>query len=121
MEKAKRDKLLTTDDITILNSVIEQISKHPQYHKNIIESVLQQSPFILNYHIHPGETTFCVSIVEIKTTRELAHIRGIGASEDLCRPLMMYFGRRLKTKFQLSFLPDIYLNGKLYLKDEPVK
>ena len=52
-----------------------------------------------------------------KSFIELAHIRSIGKSEEDCIPLMSYLGKKLKEVYLFKKLPDVYLNGLIYLQD----
>ena len=119
---------LSVDQITVINSILDQIKIHPQYNNSIKEAVSADLDISLNYHIHPNEDTYCVSILSEKIDLltltknkqsfiELAHIRSIGKSEEDCVSLMSYFGKHLKDVYNFSKLPDVYLNGSLYLQD----
>ena len=120
---------LTNEQVQTIEFVFNQIKEHPQYHKSIVDAVSSELDISLNYHNHPGEPGYCVSILSEKidlltltenrkSLVELAHIKNIGTKEDDCIPLMSYFGKSLKEKYNLKQLPDVYLNGQLYLKDE---
>jgi hypothetical protein len=120
---------LTPEQIQTIESVFNQIKEHTQYHQSIVDAVNSELDVSLNYHNHPGEPGYCVSILsekidlltlteDRKSLVELAHIKNIGTKEDDCVPLMSYFGKSLKEKYKLKQLPDVYLNGQLYLKDE---
>lgn len=119
---------LSIDQISIINTILDKIKTHPQYNKSIEEAVSSELEISLNYHTHPNEDTYCVSIISEKidlltltedkqTFVELAHIKNIGESEEDCIPLMSYLGKKIKEMYMLRRLPNIYLNGSLYLKD----
>ena len=119
---------LSQEQISVIDSVLSKIKNHPKYSKAINGAVSDGLDLSLNYHTHPNETTYCVSILSEKIDLltlaenqksfvELAHIRNIGKSEEDCIPLMTYFGKRIKDIYILSKLPDIYLNGYLHLQD----
>ena len=120
---------LTSQQIKTIESIFEKISSHPEYNKSILDAVNSDLDISLNYHNHPGEPGYCTSILsekidlltlteDRKSLIELAHIKNIGNNKEDCIPLMSYFGKTLKEKYKLKKLPDIYLNGQLYLKDE---
>ena len=119
---------LTVDQITVVNSILDKIKIHPQYNTSINEAVSSDLDISLNYHTHPNEDSYCVSILSEKidlltltedkqSFLELAHIRSIGKTEEDCIPLMSYFGKKLKEIYKFNKLPDVYLNGSLYLQD----
>ena len=119
---------LSVDQITVVNSILEKIKIHPQYNTSINEAVSSDLDISLNYHTHPNEDSYCVSILSEKIDLltltenkqsfvELAHIRSIGKTEEDCIPLMSYFGKKLKEIYKFNKLPDVYLNGSLYLQD----
>ena len=119
---------LSIDQISVINSILDQVKIHPQYNQSIEDAVSSDLEISLNYHTHPDEDSYCVSILSDKIDLltltenkksfvELAHIRGIGKSEEDCIPLMSYLGKRLKEVYLLKKLPDVYLNGSLYLQD----
>ena len=119
---------LSIDQISIINTILDKIKTHPQYNKSIEEAVSSELEISLNYHTHPNEDTYCVSIISEKidlltltedkqTFVELGHIKNIGESEEDCIPLMSYLGKKIKEMYMLRRLPNIYLNGSLYLKD----
>ena len=119
---------LTVDQITVVNSILDKIKIHPQYNTSINEAVSSDLDISLNYHTHPNEDSYCVSILSEKIDLltltenkqsfvELAHIRSIGKTEEDCIPLMSYFGKKLKEIYKFNKLPDVYLNGSLYLQD----
>ena len=98
---------LSPDQIEVINSIIDKIKIHPQYNKSIEDAVSSDLEISLNYHSHPNEDPYCVSILSEKIDLltltknkqsffELAHISGIGKSEKDCIPLMSYFGKKLK-------------------------
>ena len=112
----------------MVNTVLQMLKEHPKYHKNIKDAAESQKSIILNYHIHPGESKYCVSILsksanhldaedEKSTLEELAHIKGIGDLEESFVPLLSYFGEKLKSIYHLIRLPDLYLNGMQYFQD----
>ena len=112
----------------MVNTVLQMLKEHPKYHKNIKDAAESQQSIILNYHIHPGESKYCVSILsksikhldmkdEESTSKELAHIKGISDLEELFVPLMSYFGEKLKSIYHLTRLPDLYINGMQYFQD----
>ncbi|MBT5078410.1 MAG: hypothetical protein HN820_08545 [Candidatus Marinimicrobia bacterium] len=120
---------LSVDQLTVINSILDQIKRHTQYNNSITEAVSSNLDISLNYHTHPNEDSYCVSILSEKIDLltltenkqsfiELAHIRGIGKSEEDCIPLMTYFGKKLKEIYIFNKLPDVYLNGSLYLQDD---
>ena len=119
---------LTVDQITVVNSILDKIKIHPQYNTSINEAVSSDLDISLNYHTHPNEDSYCVSILSEKIDLltltenkqsfvELAHIRSIAKKEEDCIPLMSYFGKKLKEIYKFNKLPDVYLNGSLYLQD----
>ena len=119
---------LSIDQISIINSILDKVKTHPQYNKSIEEAVSSELEISLNYHTHPDEDTYCVSILSEKidlltltenkqTFVELVHIRNIGKSEKDCVPLMSYLGKKIKEDYMIKRLPDVYLNGSLHLKD----
>ena len=119
---------LSVDQITVVNSILDKIKIHPQYNTSINEAVSSDLDISLNYHTHPNEDSYCVSILSEKIDLltltenkqsfvELAHIRSIGKTEEDCIPLMSYFGKKLKEIYKFNKLPDVYLNGSLYLQD----
>ena len=119
---------LSVDQITVVNSILDKIKIHPQYNTSINEAVSSDLDISLNYHTHPNEDSYCVSILSEKIDLltltenkqsfvELAHIRSIGKTEEDCIPLMSYFGKKLKEIYKFNNLPDVYLNGSLYLQD----
>ena len=112
----------------MVNTVLKMLKEHPKYHKNIKDAAESQQSIILNYHIHAGESQYCVSILsksikhldmedEKSTFKELAHIKGISDLEELFVPLMSYFGEKLKSIYHLTRLPDLYINGMQYFQD----
>lgn len=120
---------LSVDQLTVINSILDQIKRHTQYNNSITEAVSSNLDISLNYHTHPNEDSYCVSILSEKIDLltltenkqsfiELAHIRCIGKSEEDCIPLMTYFGKKLKEIYIFNKLPDVYLNGSLYLQDD---
>ena len=119
---------LSIDQISVINSILDKVKKHPQYNKSIEDAVSADLAISLNYHTHPDEESYCVSILSEKIDLltltenkesfvELVHIRGIGKSEEDCIPLMSYLGKKIKEVYLLKKLPDVYLNGSLYLQD----
>jgi len=119
---------LSIDQISVINSILDKVKIHPEYNKSIEDAVSSHLDISLNYHTHPDEDSYCVSILSEKIDLltlsenkqsfiELAHIRGIGKSEEDCIPLMSYLGKKLKEVYLLKKLPDVYLNGSLYLQD----
>ena len=119
---------LTTDQIEVLDLIIEKVRKHPKYDQSIEDAVSADLEISLNYHTHPNENSYCVSILSDKIDLltltenkksfiELAHIRSIGKSEEDCIPLMSYLGKKLKEVYLFKKLPDVYLNGSIYLQD----
>ena len=111
----------------MVKMVLQMLEDHPKYSKNIRDAAESQQSIILNYHIHAGESKYCVSILSksIKhldmedkksTFKELAHIKGISDLESLFLPLMSYLGEKLKSIYHLTRLPDLYLNGMQYFK-----
>ena len=119
---------LSVDQITVVNSILDKIKIHLQYNTSIKEAVSSDLDISLNYHTHPNEDSYCVSILSEKIDLltltenkqsfvELAHIRSIGKTEEECIPLMSYFGKKLKEIYKFNKLPDVYLNGSLYLQD----
>ena len=119
---------LSIDQISVINSIIDKLKIHPQYNRSIEDAVSSDLDISLNYHTHPDEDSYCVSILSEKIDLvifsenkqsfvEMAHIRGIGKSEEDCIPLMTYLGKKLKEVYILKKLPDVYLNGSLYLQD----
>ena len=119
---------LSVDQITVVNSILDKIKIHPRYNTSINEAVSSDLDISLNYHTHPNEDSYCVSILSEKIDLltltenkqsfvELAHIRSIGKTEEDCIPLMSYFGKKLKEIYKFNKLPDVYLNGSLYLQD----
>ena len=126
--KTENNAQLTPNEKIRINTVLQKLKEHPKYHKNINDTVESQKSIILNYHIHPGESKYCVSILskslnhldakdEKFTFEELAHIKGIGDLEESFVPLMSYFGEKLKSIYHLTRLPDLYLNGMEYFQD----
>ena len=98
---------LSPDQIEVINSILDQVRIHPQYNQSIEDAVSADLEISLNYHTHPDEDHYCVSFLSEKIDLltltenkksfvELAHIRGIGKSEDDCIPLMSYLGKKLK-------------------------
>ena len=80
---------LSVDQLTVINSILDQIKRHTQYNNSITEAVSSNLDISLNYHTHPNEDSYCVSILSEKIDLltltenkqsfiELAHIRGIG-------------------------------------------
>ena len=119
---------LSIDQISVINSIIDKLKIHPQYNRSIEDAVSSDLDISLNYHTHPDEDSYCVSILSEKIDLvvlsenkqsfvEMAHIRGIGKSEEDCIPLMTYLGKKLKEVYIFKKLPDVYLNGSLYLQD----
>jgi hypothetical protein len=119
---------LSVDQVSIINSILDKVKTHPQYNRSIQEAVSSDLAISLNYHTHPDEQTYCVSILSEKIDLltltqdkqsfiELAHIRSVGESEADCVPLMSYLGKKIKEVYILKKLPDVYLNGSLHLKD----
>ena len=119
---------LSVDQISIIDSILDKVKTHPQYNKSIQEAVSSGLEISLNYHTHPDEDTYCVSILSEKIDLltltenkqsfvELVHIRSIGKSENDCIPLMSYLGNKIKEVYRLKKLPNVYLNGSLYLRD----
>jgi len=130
--KTENNAQLTPNEQTRINTVLQMLKEHPKYHKNIKDAAESQQSIILNYHIHPGESKYCVSILsksvkhldmedEKSTSEELAHIKGISDLEELFVPLMSYFGEKLKSIYHLTRLPDLYLNGMQYFQDNTHK
>ena len=112
----------------MVNTILQMLKGHPKYHKNIKDAAESQQSIILNYHIHPGESKYCVSILsksvkdldmedEKSKFEELAHIKGISDLEELFVPLMSYLGEKLKSIYHLTRLPDLYINGVQYFQD----
>ena len=112
----------------MVNTILQMLKEHPKYHKNIRDAAESQQSIILNYHIHPGESKYCVSILsksvkdldmedEKSKFEELAHIKGISDLEELFVPLMSYLGEKLKSIYHLTRLPDLYINGMQYFQD----
>ena len=84
---------LSIDEISVINSTLDQVKIHPQYNKSIEDAVSSDLEISLNYHTHPDEASYCVSILsekidlltlteKKKSFVELAHIRGIGKAEE---------------------------------------
>ena len=108
---------------------INRISDNPRYRKRIRDAVDCGQEIVLNYFSHEGEANYCISVLthpqdllsmagEDKTVwQELVDIRSICVSEKHVKPIMKNFGNLLKISFGLQKLPDVYLNGKLLLKD----
>ena len=120
---------LKKDQVEIINSLLNKLRQHPQYNIAIKDAILSGLELSLNYHIHPDENQYCVSILSVKIDllamtsdqtnfTELAHIQGIGNEEGECFPLMTYMGKKIKRQYGLNKLPDIYLNGSLFMRDE---
>ena len=57
---------LSVDQVSIINSILDKVKAHPQYNKSIQESVSSDLALSLNYHTHPDEDTYCVSILSEK-------------------------------------------------------
>ena len=120
---------LTEEQVLTINLVTEKIKIHPDYNKSIKQALEDGFTLSLNYHNHPGEETYCVSIISEKIDLislsedkqsfiELAHIKNIGQSEEDCLPIMSYLGEKIKKLYYLKNLPNIYLNGRLFMSDE---
>jgi len=93
------------------------------------EAVNKGEALVLNYHHHGDPSSWCVAIcaraespVELLDLggelRELAHISGVGGSEDACVPLMSSLAHELLGFYQLRLSPVIYKNGDP-LPEEP--
>jgi hypothetical protein len=109
--------------LPVFDELISRIETHDKYGPAMREAAAAGAAIILNYHTHGGPTGYCVSLCRRKSgglpvlgqpepLEELAHIRGVGRTEQECRPLMTLFGDRLRAHYGLSAPPLIYLNGK---------
>lgn len=107
----------------MFDQLIERIRAHEKYGPAVREAAAAGAAIILNYHTHGGPTGYCVSICRRKLgglpvlgqpepLEELAHIRGVGRTEQECVPLMTLFGERLQAHYRLPAPPAIYLNGR---------
>ena len=102
--------------------LLELIDGHPQYGPAVKQAVADGSEVVLNYHTHGAGQPYCVSIAsrprgllpvvgQNLPLEELAHIKGIGQTEEQCRPLMSTLGEELMRHYSLDQQPGIYLNG----------
>jgi hypothetical protein len=102
--------------------LIELIEQHQNYGPAVRDAASRKARLVLNYHTHGPGTGFCVSICMQQTAvlpvfgqalpmEELAHIRGIGKTEEQCLPLMQPLAEQLSNYYGLEVAPEIYLNG----------
>lgn len=107
----------------MFEQLMQLLDRHDRYGPAVREAASRQSTFVLNYHTHGPGQDYCVSICEQVRTAlpvfgqalpltELAHIRGIGKSEEHCWPLMTALGEELRRHYDLDADPRIYLNGQ---------
>lgn len=107
----------------MFDELIDRIEAHEKYGPAVREAATSGAALILNYHTHGGPAGYCVSICRRKPAglpvlgqpeplEELAHIRGVGRTEQECVPLMTLFGERLQARYGLQAPPAIYLNGR---------
>jgi hypothetical protein len=102
--------------------VCDRIAQHPSYSSQVEKAARSGAQLILNYHTHGAGQAYCVSVCVRNEQlarlglpaplEELAHIRGIGASEDDCRPRMEAFAARLVARYGMSRPPVIALHGE---------
>lgn len=107
----------------MFEKLITLIEEHPRYGPALKEAVEARAKLVLNYHTHGDPASYCVAICAAEPNpiqvlgsgedlRELAHVQGIGTSEDDCLPLMATLGGELSEHYGLERNPLIYLNGE---------
>ena len=104
------------------DGLIEKIEGHPLYALNLRKAAQAKERFILNYHTHGPGHGYCTSVCtqakglpiagQAPPLIELAHIRGIGKTEDEIHLLMASFKARLRLHYELDMDPLTYLNGQ---------
>jgi hypothetical protein len=105
--------------------VLYLIEHHESYGQKIRQAADDGEDIVLDYHTHGPGHGYCVSIQTKKpnplpilnqdpVTDELAHIRGIGQTEDQCLPLMSMLGHAMLEHYKLAKMPSIELNGQPY-------
>jgi hypothetical protein len=102
--------------------LMQLIEGHANYGPALREAAGRKARLVLNYHTHGPEQDYCVSICEqarnvlpvlgqLLPLSELAHIKGVGKTEDQCEVLMTELGDELQRHYELDQRPAIYLNG----------
>ena len=103
--------------------LIEKIQNHPTYGPALRQAIEERWPLVLNYHHHGDVTSWCVAICTTQENlipllgpperlHELAHVRGLGRSEEDCLPLMGTLARELVDTYELAATPTIYKQGR---------
>lgn len=106
----------------MFETLIRKIEAHPTYGPAVRQAASEQWPLVLDYHSHGDPSAWCVAICTKQDNlipllggperlQELAHVRGLGRSEDQCLPLMAPLGRELREHYELEQNPAIYKNG----------
>lgn len=112
--------------LAYFDRVIEKIAEHPTYAEAVSQAAGGGRSLVLNYHTHGPGQDYCVSVCALQgetldlggllrlsgELEELAHIRGIGRSEDECGDRMSVFAALLRERYRLGSDPEIYLNGR---------
>lgn len=103
--------------------LIEKIEAHPTYGPAVRQAASDGWPLILDYHNHGNPSSWCVAICTRQQNlipllgppeqlQELAHVSGLGRSQEDCLPLMGALSDELREHFELGTAPAIYLQGK---------
>ena len=106
------------------------IESHPRYGPALLAAVRDKADLVLNYHLHPGAASWCVSICRkepnpleifgnVPELEELAHIREFGPSEEECLPRSTALGRALARHYLLTTAPEVFKNGQPVAADGP--
>ncbi|MDP6115661.1 MAG: hypothetical protein QF437_07755 [Planctomycetota bacterium] len=106
-----------------ITQVLHLIERHESYGPGVRQAADAGEDILLDYHTHGPGHGYCVSIQTEKSnplpilnqepvTDELAHIRGIGQTEDQCFPLMSMLGHAMLEHYRLAKMPGILLNGQ---------
>ena len=107
----------------MFESLLEKIAGHPTFGPAVQQAAEDQWPFVLHYHHHGDTSSWCVAICtkmdsvipllgDPEELHELAHVKGLGSSEDQCLPLMATLGTELVERYGLAATPSIWKQGR---------
>lgn len=112
--------------VAFFDMVLDRIAEHASYGPAVRSAAADGRRLALNYHTHGPEQGYCASVCALDGATldlggllrlggdlvELAHIRGVGKSEEECGMRMAVFASLLRARYRLAQDPEIYLDGQ---------
>ncbi|MFT5052090.1 MAG: hypothetical protein ACI8QZ_003522 [Chlamydiales bacterium] len=105
----------------MFENVVQKIIEHSSYGPAVQGAIAQGLPLALNYHTHGPGSGYCVSVCAVveplieflgkAELEELAHIRGLGQTEEECGPVTDAFAQAICQGLGVERTFQIYLNG----------